>query len=92
MAVTDPVTGLPYSLDGIFGMNFLTASADPPETIEDLLNLAPTPGAFDWIVYDEEAGTLGLTLVPEPAGAALISLLALPLAQRRRTAQRSFAR
>jgi len=82
--VTDPVTGLPYSLDGIFGMNFLTASADPPETLEELLGLQPTPGAFDWIVYDEAAGTLGLALVPEPSGLVVTAVAAIAVSARRR--------
>ncbi len=59
---TDPTNPAKmWPLDGIFGMNFLVASAnliegDPP-AITGL-----TSGAFDWIVYDQTQGKLGLTL------------------------------
>ena len=64
ITVTDPVTAQSLTLDGILGMNFLVASAFisesfPPE-IGDL-----TPGAFDWLVFDEPAGVLGLDVKHE---------------------------
>ncbi|HZN69442.1 MAG TPA: hypothetical protein VFB66_29480 [Tepidisphaeraceae bacterium] len=50
------------TLDGIFGMNFLVGSCfvdenSPLPFPEDL-----TAGAYDWIVFDEPNGMLGLTL------------------------------
>jgi hypothetical protein len=74
--VTDPQTGLTYPLDGVFGMNFLTASIIPPVTEDDLLNLVTSPGAFDWIVFDEPGGELGLSIVPEPATLGLLATAA----------------
>lgn len=66
----DPGTNQPYTLDGIFGMNYLVASAN----IEDG-GIFPIPvdltiGAYDWITFDEPNGILGLQLrdaVPAPA-------------------------
>ena len=57
----DPVADEELTLDGIFGMNFLLASA----TLDfDQVNESP----FNWIVFDEPNGMLGLDLkaVPEP--------------------------
>lgn len=51
-------------LDGIFGMNFLLASifvSQTPGSIFPDLG-APVTGGFDWLVYDDAAGQLGLTL------------------------------
>ncbi len=87
--IFDPVNNL--SLDGIFGMNFLTGSApfDSSTFIPAFLSDAP----FDWVTFDEQAGTLGLQLagvplaasVPEPSGLLLVvPLLVAPLRRRRR--------
>jgi hypothetical protein len=83
--VTDPVTGQTYPLDGVFGMNFLTASAIPTD---DIFSLIASPGAFDWITFDEELGQLGLTLaaVPEPSSVCLALGAFGCLALRRRRA------
>jgi hypothetical protein len=60
ITVKDPVTGREMTLDGVFGMNFLVASAklDEAALLPDIDKL--TPGAFRWIVYDQSAGLLGL--------------------------------
>jgi hypothetical protein len=60
ITVKDPATGQEVTLDGVFGMNFLVASAkvDEAALLPDIDNL--TPGAFRWVVYDQDAGLLGL--------------------------------
>jgi hypothetical protein len=52
--------GKTYTLDGVFGMNFLVASAMVNEgsLVPDIGQL--TPGAFKWIVINEPEGWLGL--------------------------------
>ncbi|HZN66142.1 MAG TPA: hypothetical protein VFB66_12680, partial [Tepidisphaeraceae bacterium] len=60
ISVADPETGESLTLDGIFGMNNLVASAyvsDSSPFPEDV-----TAGAFDWVVFDEPNGVLGLAL------------------------------
>ena len=54
-------TGREVTLDGVFGMNYLVASANVSAgLLPDLGNL--TVGPYDWIVFDEPAGVLGLKL------------------------------
>jgi hypothetical protein len=48
------------TLDGVFGMNFLAASAEPITSIFDPFVTAP--GAFDWITFDEPNATLGISM------------------------------
>ena len=61
---TDPTTKQQVTLDGVFGMNFLVASAKVTEgLLPDIGNL--TEGPYDWIVFDEPAGILGLQLRKE---------------------------
>ena len=59
ITVKDPITAQTLTLDGVLGMNMLVASAFVteafPPSIGDL-----TPGSFDWLVFDEPAGVLGL--------------------------------
>jgi hypothetical protein len=87
--VTDPVSGETYALDGILGMNYLTASAIPPSGT-DPFDITTMPGVFDWIVYDQAAGTLGLALVPEPSSAAFAAaLIGGGVLRRRRPRQRN---
>jgi hypothetical protein len=51
--------GQELTLDGVFGMNFLVASAKLTEgLLPDIDNL--TPGPFRWVVFDQPAGMLGL--------------------------------
>jgi len=70
------------TLDGILGMNFFAASAIPPESIFDPFVTAP--GAFDWIVYDEGAGTFGVTFIPEPGACSMLLVGAFAVLARRR--------
>jgi hypothetical protein len=59
ITVKDPANGQELTLDGVFGMNFLVASAKVTEgLLPDIENL--TPGAFRWIVFDQPNGVLGL--------------------------------
>jgi hypothetical protein len=70
ITVEDPATKRKITLDGVFGVNFLVASAHVTEgLLPDIGNLAP--GAFEWIVFDEPKGILGVQLTgavaPKPA-------------------------
>jgi hypothetical protein len=60
ITVKDQSSGQSLTLDGVFGMNFLVASADVKESglMPDIGKL--TAGAFRLIVFDQPAGTLGL--------------------------------
>ncbi len=78
--LTDAETQQTLVLDGIFGMNFLVASALlTPEL--DILDASAGP--YNWLTFDEPNGVLGLDLgivVPEPgsivlAGVGLIALV-----------------
>jgi len=61
ITVSDPKTGEKYTLDGVFGMNFLVASAKLTEgLLPDIGKL--TEGPFDWVVFDEPNGVLGVQL------------------------------
>jgi hypothetical protein len=54
----DPATGQTITLDGVFGMNFLVASAKVDGgLLPDITHI--TPGPFKWIVFDQPAGLLG---------------------------------
>ena len=58
ISVADPDTGEEVTLDGIFGMNFLVSSM-----MVDGMELGDVAaGAYDWIVFDEPNGVLGLGL------------------------------
>jgi hypothetical protein len=94
ISLLDPLTNTPFTLDGIFGMNFLTASAYfedafPIPIIDDL-----TQSPFDWVVMDDATQRLRLSLnpafatVPEPATAMIVMLGGTLLARRRRLVSR----
>ena len=77
----DPLDTL--TLDGIFGMNFMIASA-----MVDLSEVSAGP--FSWVTFDEPNGILGLDLiaVPEPsslvtAGLGLVALVGYRWRRRR---------
>lgn len=93
ISTLDMDTGAVFELDGVFGMNNLygTAFVDEPIDIFALLG-SLTPGAFDWVTYDDTTGIIGLSFderifsissVPEP-GTALLLLTAGALAMMRR--------
>jgi hypothetical protein len=50
------------TLDGDFGVNFLVGSLNLSGDIDDLGISGFSPGAFDWITFDEANGILGLQL------------------------------
>jgi len=90
ISVADPLTGQSLTLDGILGMNLLTGSVDLiPDPLLGVTFGAMANGAYDWIVFDEPNGTLGLALkaeaVPEPGLfiAGSLGLLGLILYRRR---------
>ena len=59
ISVTDPVTGEVFTLDGVFGMNFLVASAEVTGgLLPDIGKL--TQGPFTTIVIDHSRATLGV--------------------------------
>jgi autotransporter-associated beta strand protein len=53
ITVQDPITQKTLTLDGVFGMNYMVASISM-----DYANFAP--GNFNWLVYDQPNGILGL--------------------------------
>ena len=61
ITATDPATKQQVTIDGVLGMNYLVASARVSEgLLPDIGNL--TEGPYDWVVFDEPAGVLGLQL------------------------------
>ena len=88
VTVENPLNPLDtLTLDGIFGMNFMIASA-----MVDLSEVSAGP--FNWITFDEPNGILGLDLitVPEPssviiAGMGLAALVGYRWRRRRRRAE-----
>ena len=61
ITVNNEATGHEYTIDGVFGMNYLVASAHVTGgALPDLGNL--TAGPFEAIVIDEPAGTLKVML------------------------------
>src|SRR6185503_5202895 len=71
ITVEDPKTKQKRTLDGIFGMNFLVASAHVTEAalMPDIGKL--TAGPYDAIVFDEPGKMLGLKLKAELAREAM---------------------
>lgn len=71
ISVQDPVTLDVLTLEGVFGMNFLVASAF---VVEDPFSIGPfSTGTFDWLVFDEPNAVLGLQV----AGAPPVSIPAI---------------
>jgi hypothetical protein len=61
ISVTNPKTGKTYTLDGVFGMNYLVASvAITGGLIPDLGKMVQGP--FSFVAIDPDRGTLGLKL------------------------------
>jgi hypothetical protein len=65
ITVIDAKTGEKITLDGVLGMNYFVASANVQQAglMPDISNL--TVCAYEAIVFDEPAATLGLKLKPE---------------------------
>jgi len=63
--VQDPKTGQLVTLDGVFGMNFMCASAFVSEggLMPDIKNM--TAGPYEWIVFDEPKAELGLKIAAQ---------------------------
>ena len=66
ITVQDPLTGQSLTLDGVFGMNNLVASLFYDEGGGAGGFGDSAAGAFDWVVFDEPNGTLGLNLADQP--------------------------
>jgi len=96
ISVTDPDTKQVLTLDGIFGMNFLAASADfeiPPGEIFPIF-YAAKESPFSYVTFDEPNHKLGLVMgVPEPVVGTILlgSSLLLVVRPRRRPAGRRAA-
>jgi hypothetical protein len=68
ITVVDPTTQESLTLDGVLGMNYFVASANVDMAaglLPDIKNL--TVGAYEAMVFNEPAATLGLKLKPELA-------------------------
>jgi len=80
----DPKTKQQITLDGVFGMNFLVASAALEESalLPDIKHM--TACAYDWIVIDEPAATLGLALKKEFLNAGQPRIEIKPTTRRRK--------
>ena len=61
ITVEDPLTHQTLTLDGDFGMNYLTASTNITG------NGDSSAGAFDWVAFDQPNGLIGLQLPGAPA-------------------------
>ncbi|HVS70656.1 MAG TPA: hypothetical protein VHQ47_05315 [Phycisphaerae bacterium] len=92
ISLIDPISGKTLTLDGDFAMNNLLASANidnDPNDLFPIFNPSPTP--FNWVVFDEPNGLLGLDVdpsligeVPEPATLSILSFASLLLLRRRK--------
>ncbi len=74
ITVLDPLTQQTLTLDGVFGMNYMVASAmiTAGYPFPDITNL--TAGNFNWVVFDQPNGILGLdTQAPVPTRFAVWS-------------------
>jgi hypothetical protein len=67
ISVADPETGDELTLDGVFGMNFLVASM----FVDGIEMGDVAAGAYDWLVFDEPNGVLGLN-IPDVAVAPAV--------------------
>jgi hypothetical protein len=69
ITVQDPVTNQQLTLDGIFGMSYLVASAFISEGPGGPVFGDLATGNFEWVVFDQTQNTLGLTpLYPNAPG------------------------
>ena len=74
VSLEDPDTQETFTLDGVFGMNFLVASTE----IQGGLFGDIRVGAFDFITFDEPSGVVSLVfnpdILPEPSGLLLMAV------------------
>ena len=70
ITVEDPATKQRITLDGVFGMNYLVATAkiDESAALPDIDHL--TAGGFKWVVFDQPNGLLGLEPTEDVAKSA----------------------
>lgn len=70
ISVYDELDDEEITLDGIFGMNFLIATADVMQNPGDIFPtfFNPQESPFDYIVFDEPAGKLGLSIAGNGVG------------------------
>jgi hypothetical protein len=61
ITVRDPTANVNLTLDGVFGMNLMTATESIPDP-NDPLNFDFARGAFDYMAYDQANSILGLSL------------------------------
>ena len=77
ITLLDPLTQETLILDGVFGMNYLVASAK----IEGGFPTEIRTGAYDFVSFDEPSGVLSLVfnpaLIPEPSSGLLLLIGAL---------------
>jgi hypothetical protein len=94
ISLLNPETNESLTLDGVFGMNMLVASTEVIEGA-DLPFGAMSSGAFNWIVFDQTHGILGLDvraeLVPEPGAIALLTIGAAMLLCWRRLGRKALS-
>ncbi len=68
ISLLDPVTNQPLTLDGILGMNLLTGSVELiPDPLLGFTFGEMANGAYNWLVFDEPNGILGVSLKNGPA-------------------------
>lgn len=86
ITLQDPDTLQTLTLDGILGMNFLSASTLFESDGTSFAFLAGRESPFSALVFDESAGELRLELaaIPEPGASALLCAGALGLLAKRR--------
>ena len=84
MAVNNNLRIRQITLDGVFGMNYLVASAFVSEAglLPDLGKMSA--GAYQWIVIDTDAGEMGLKIKPELAKGEITIRKAQPAGSRKR--------
>jgi hypothetical protein len=61
ITVRDPTANVNLTLDGVFGMNMMTATQSIPDA-NDPFNFDFVRGAFDYLAYDQVNSVLGLSL------------------------------